>query len=174
MNGDGNIQFLSEGEIGVDRRIARRDAFILESDLAHYLEAASGEIFSQLVDGDALTRSHPDLEGCAGDDPGGCGVFPLLDALWLAENNCCDVEAVHLSEYVFHILAWRRRIKRRRALLFHPTERLFLAFGIRRRELRGVWTHRRNAWKVPVYGVDVNIDDRGSLALRVLGESNRR
>src|SRR5262245_40974398 len=115
MDGDGNIQFLGEGEIGVDRRIARRDALVLESDLAHYLETASGEIFSQLVDGDALTRSHPDLEGCAGDDPGGCGILPFLDVFGFAEDNGGDVEAVHLSEYVFHILARRRGIKRRRA-----------------------------------------------------------
>src|ERR1700733_1220198 len=171
MNGDGNIQFLGEGEIGVDRRIAGRDALILEPDLAHHFEAASCEVFSQLFGGDALTRRKSVTERRARDDPGGGGVFPFLDALWLAENHGRHVEALHFRQNVFHILARRRWIKRRSALLLHPTERLFLFFGIGRRKLRGVRTHGYGAGKV--YGVDVNIDDRRSLALGVLAKSDR-
>src|ERR1700722_1982738 len=171
MYGHGNIQFLGEGEIGIDGRIAGRDTLILESDLAHYFEAAGCEIFSQLFDGDALTGRKSVTERCARDDPGGRGVFPFLDTLWLAENHGRHVEALHLRQNVFHILARRRWIKRRRALLLHPTERLFLSFGIGRRKLRGVRTHGYGAGKI--YGVDVNIDDRRSLALGVLAKSDR-
>src|SRR5277367_4123086 len=175
MNGYGNIQFLGEGEIGIDRRIAGRDTLILQSDLAHYFEAAGCEIFSQLFECNTLAESETVTERRARDDPGGCGVFPFLHTLWIAKGNRRDVEALHLGEYILHILARRRRIKRRRALLLHPTERRFLVFRIRRRKLRGVWTHRRHsAGKVPVYGVDVNIEDRRNLALGVLRERNRR
>jgi len=113
------------------------------------------------------------LKGCARDDPGECGVLPFLDALWLAENDGCDVETLHLGENIFHILARCGGVERRRALLFHPTERVFLSFRIGGRKFRGVGAHGSDAGKVSVYGVDVNIDDRRRLALGVLRESER-
>ncbi len=101
------------------------------------------------------------------------GVFPFLYARWIAEHNCRDVEALHLGENIFHILARGGRIKCRSALLLYPTERLFFVFRIGSCELRGVGTHRREPRKVTVHCVDVNINHRWSFGVRVLCEAGR-
>src|ERR1700730_969272 len=173
MDGYGNIQFLGESEVAIDRGITGRDALILEAHLAHYFETAVCEGFSQLFEGDALAGSHPALKGCAGDDPGGCGVFPFLHALWIAKNNRRDVEALHLAENIFHILARSGRVECWGALLFHPTEWLFLTFRIGRCDLRGFGANGCDAGKGSVHGVDVNIDYRWSFGLSVLCERDR-
>src|ERR1700730_13615810 len=173
MNRYGDIELFGEREVLVDRRIARRDSLILESDLAHYLEAAGCEIFSQFFEINPLAGRHPVLKGCAWDDPGGRGVLPFLYALWIAKGNRGHVEGLHLGENVFHILARPRRIKRGRAWLLFPTERLLLIFRIGRRKPRRIWTHRCDTGKRAVHGVDVNIDDRRSLAPRVLCKRDR-
>ena len=105
VDGDGDVQFLGEREVGIDRRIAGRKALVLQSDLAHDFEAAAGEVFSQFFERDALAGRHSVSERRAGDDPLGRGVFPLLHALGIAEDNRRDVQALHLGENILHVFA---------------------------------------------------------------------
>ena len=86
MDSYGNIELLSEREISIQEVSLGRNALILQTDLAHYFEAASGEIFTQFFEGHTLTRNRPILKGCARDDPCRGGVLPFLYALRIAKG----------------------------------------------------------------------------------------
>jgi len=129
MDGYGNIEFLGEGEIGIDRRIAGEMPSYWRPISPITLKPPKVKSFRKSSRGTRWPGGTRSERMCP-DDPGGCGVLPFLDALWLAENNGCDVETLHLGENIFHILARCGGVECRRALLFHPTGRVFLSFRI--------------------------------------------
>src|SRR3954447_4897498 len=96
MDGYGNVELLSECEISIHGSIARRNALILQTDLAHYFEAASGEILTQFFESNTLTGRHTILKRCARDDPCRGGVLPFLYALRIAKGYGRHVETLHL------------------------------------------------------------------------------
>jgi hypothetical protein len=132
----------------------------LQADFAHDFKAAGGEALAQFFQGDALPRRHPVGEGCARNNPSGCGVLPFLHAFGIAKNNCGDVETLHLGEHILHVFAGGRWIQRRGAWFLDPAGGIFLPFRIGRSEFRSVRAHGGNAGEGCVHRVGVDIEHR--------------
>src|SRR6266404_3657492 len=76
----------------------------------------------------------------------------------------------HFCKYILHVLALRRGIEFRTALLLHPARLLpRVGFGVGRRKFGSVWAHRAHGGAiVVVHGVVVHINDRRNVRTCVL------
>src|SRR5689334_21002839 len=165
-----NIQFLSERKVGINGHVAGRQVLVLQPDLAHHFKTAAGEVLAQFIEWDALSGSQSVLESSARNYTGRSSVLPFLHAGRIPENNRSHIKPLHLSQHILHVFARSRRIKRWRALLFHPSPRSFFVFWIGCRELRSIRTHRLCAGEVD--GMDMNVEHWWCFRVSVLGKRN--
>ena len=61
-----DVQFFREREVRIDRRVAGRKTFVLQTDFSHHLESVLGEVLAQLIQRDPLARRHSFVEAVPG------------------------------------------------------------------------------------------------------------